>query len=59
MNVAKVSWVVAVVAALVLGIWLANTSWRSRKMIWKIQSAFVGGTVGFVAGRLSSKKGNP
>lgn len=56
MNIAKASWIVAVVGALVLGIWVANTSWRSRKLIWQMQSAFIGGSVGFVAGRLTSKK---
>jgi hypothetical protein len=53
---AKAGWSVAVVGALVLGIWVANTSWRSRKQIWQIQSALIGGSVGFVAGRLTSKK---
>ena len=36
---------------------VANTSWRSRKQIWQIQSALIGGSVGFVAGRLTSKNG--
>jgi hypothetical protein len=53
---AKTGWSIAVVGALVLGIWVANTSWRSRKQIWKIQSALIGGSVGFVAGRFTSKK---
>ena len=53
----KAGWSVAVVGALVLGIWVANTSWRSRKQIWQIQSALIGGTFGFVAGRLTSKNG--
>tara|TARA_B100001059_G_C17750079_1_gene536637 strand:+ start:596 stop:769 length:174 start_codon:yes stop_codon:yes gene_type:complete len=52
---AKAGWSIAVVAALVLGVWVANTSWRSRKLIWQTQSAFIGGTVGFIAGRLTSK----
>ena len=53
---AKAGWSVAVVGALVLGIWVANASWRSRKQLWQIQSALIGGSVGFVAGRLTSKK---
>ena len=43
------------VGSLVIGIWIANTSWRSRKYIWQMQSALIGGSVGFVIGRLSSK----
>ena len=57
MNITKAVSFFAVVGALVLGIWIANTSWRSRKQIWQIQSALIGGSVGFVAGRLTSKKG--
>ena len=56
MKIAKASWVVAVLSALVLGIWIANTSWRPRKLIWQMQSAFIGGSVGFIAGRLTSIK---
>ena len=53
---AKARWSITVIAALVIGIWFANTTWRSRKQIWQMQSALIGGSVGFVAGRLSSKK---
>ncbi len=56
MNITKAASFVAVVGALVLGIWIANTSWRSRKQIWQIQSALIGGSVGFIAVKLTSKK---
>ena len=59
MHITKAASLVAVVEALVLGTWIANTSWRSRKQIWQIQSALIGGSVGFVAGRLTSKKDYP
>ena len=44
---------VALVGALLLGIWVNNTAWRNRRLIWQLQAALVAGSVGFVAGRLS------
>ena len=44
---------VALVGALLLGIWVNNTAWRHRRLIWQLQAALVAGSVGFVAGRLS------
>jgi hypothetical protein len=54
---AKAGWSVAIVGVLVLALWVVNTSWRSRKQIWQIQSALIRGSVGFVVGRLTSKNG--
>jgi len=59
MDITKSVSIVTIIGALVLGIWIANTSWRSRKQIWQIQSAFIGGSVGFVAGRITIKKNQP
>jgi len=39
------------------GIWLNNTAWRHRRLMWQLQAAFIGGGVGFVAGRLTATKG--
>ena len=44
---------VALVGALLLGIWVNNTAWRHRRLIWQLQAALGAGSVGFVAGRLS------
>ena len=44
---------VALAGALLLGIWVNNTAWRHRRLIWQLQAALVAGSVGFVAGRLS------
>ena len=40
------------------GIWLNNTAWRHRRLMWQLQAAFIGGGVGFVAGRLTAGKGS-
>lgn len=55
-SMSKASLAVAIAAALVLGIWVSNTSWRYRKLIWQVQAALVGGAVGFVAGRITAGK---
>ena len=55
-RVSKASLAVAIGAALILGIWFTNASWRYRKLIWQVQAALVGGAVGFVAGRITAGK---
>ena len=55
-RVSKAGLTVAVGAALMLGIWFTNASWRYRKLIWQVQAALVGGAVGFVAGRVTAGK---
>jgi hypothetical protein len=39
--------------ALGTGIWLQSSVWQNRKLIWQLQAALIGGSIGFVAGRLS------
>ena len=34
------------------------TAWRHRRLMWQLQAAFIGGGVGFVAGRLTAGKGS-
>jgi uncharacterized membrane-anchored protein YhcB (DUF1043 family) len=43
----------ALAAALVVGIQVGAIPWRYRKQLWQLQGAVVGVVVGFVAGRLS------
>lgn len=43
----------ALAAAVVLGIQLGTIPWRYRKQFWQLQGALVGVVVGFVVGRLS------
>ena len=43
----------ALAAAVVLGIQLGAIPWRYRKQLWQLQGALVGVVVGFVVGRLS------
>lgn len=43
----------ALAAALVVGIQVGAIPWRYRKQLWQLQGALVGVVVGFVAGRLS------
>ena len=43
---------VALVGALLMGIWLNQTAWRNRRLIWQLQAALMAGSVGFVAGRM-------
>ena len=44
---------VALAGALLMGVWLNNTAWRHRRLIWQLQAALLAGSVGFVAGRMS------
>lgn len=43
----------ALAAALVVGIQVGAIPWRYRKQLWQLQGALVGVVVGFVAGRLT------
>ena len=42
------------IVAVGAGVWLNNTAWRHRRLMWQLQAAFIGGGVGFVAGRLTA-----
>ena len=42
-----------VVASIAVGIWMNQTAWRNRRMVWQLQAALIAGSVGFVAGRIS------
>ena len=44
-------------AAVSAGVWLNNTAWRHRRLVWQLQAAVVAGGVGFVAGRLTADRG--
>ena len=41
------------VASIAVGIWINQTAWRNRRMVWQFQAAVIAGSVGFVAGRIS------
>tara|TARA_Y200000002_G_scaffold150201_1_gene124178 strand:- start:343 stop:504 length:162 start_codon:yes stop_codon:yes gene_type:complete len=49
----KATVITVLVFAVAAGIWLNNTAWRNRKLLWQLQAALIGGGVGFVTGRLS------
>jgi len=44
------------ILAVGIGIWLNNTAWRNRRLMWQMQAAVIAGGVGFVAGRISAGK---
>ncbi|WP_186508961.1 hypothetical protein [Synechococcus sp. RS9902] len=46
------------VLAIGVGIWLNNTAWRHRRLMWQMQAAVIAGGVGFVAGRLTAGNGS-
>lgn len=48
--------VFVLILAVCTGIWLNNTAWRHRRLMWQMQAAFIGGGVGFIAGRLTAGK---
>jgi len=54
-HLTKASLLALVAGALVLGMWLNNGMWRNRKLMWQLQAAAIGGGVGFVAGRFTTK----
>ena len=47
---------VLLVMAIATGVWLNNTAWRNRRLIWQLQAAVVAGGVGFIAGRVTAGK---
>ena len=55
-NVSQAGLVVLLLLAVGAGVWLNNTAWRHRRLMWQLQAAVVAGGVGFVAGRLTSDK---
>jgi len=56
-NINEALLVCLLLMAVGTGIWLNNTAWRHRRLMWQLQAAFIGGGVGFVAGRLTATKG--
>ena len=56
-NINEALLVCLLLMAVGTGIWLNNTAWRHRRLMWQLQGAFIGGGVGFVAGRLTATKG--
>ena len=56
-NINEALLVCLLLMAVGTGIWLNNTAWRHRRLMWQLQAAFIGGGVGFVAGRLIATKG--
>jgi len=49
----KVGICLLVVASIAAGIWINQTAWRNRRMVWQLQAAVIAGSVGFAAGRIS------
>lgn len=45
---------ILLILAIATGIWLNNTAWRNRRLIWQLQAAVVAGGVGFIAGRITA-----
>ena len=50
--------IILLILAIGTGIWLNNTAWRHRRLMWQMQAAVIAGGVGFVAGRLTAGKGS-
>ena len=57
-NLGNAGLMTLLVLAIGVGIWLNNTAWRHRRLMWQMQAAVVAGGVGFVAGRMSAGKGS-
>lgn len=57
-NLGNAGLMTLLVLAIGVGIWLNNTAWRHRRLIWQMQAAVIAGGVGFVAGRLTAGNGS-
>ena len=55
-NLTQAGLVVLLVVAVGTGFWLNRMTWRHRSLVWQFQAVFIGGGVGFVAGRLTAGK---
>ena len=53
-NLTQAGLVVLLIVAVGAGFWLNRMTWRHRRLMWQLQAAFIGGGVGFVAGRLTA-----
>ena len=51
--VTKTTVITVLIFSVGVGIWINNTAWRNRKLLWQLQAAVLGGGVGFVVGRFS------
>ena len=51
--VTKTTVITVLICSVGVGIWINNTAWRNRKLLWQLQAAVLGGGVGFVVGRFS------
>ena len=56
-SLSRAGLIVLLILAVACGIWLNNTAWRNRRLIWQLQAAMVAGSVGFIAGRVTAGKG--
>ena len=56
-SLSRAGLIVLLILAVAGGIWLNNTAWRNRRLIWQLQAAMVAGSVGFIAGRVTAGTG--
>ena len=53
-SLSRAGLIILLILAVVTGIWLNNTAWRNRRLIWQLQAAVIAGGVGFIAGRITA-----
>ena len=46
---------VLMILAIATGVWLNNTTWHNRRVIWQVHTAIIaGGVVGFMTDRITT-----
>ena len=55
-SLSRAGLIILLILAVVTGIWLNNTAWRNRRLIWQLQAAVIAGGIGFIAGRITAGK---
>ena len=53
-SLSRAGLTILLILAVATGIWLNNTAWRNRRLIWQLQAAVIAGGVGFIAGRITA-----
>ena len=53
-SLSRAGLIILLILAVATGIWLNNTAWRNRRLIWQLQAAVIAGGVGFIAGRITA-----
>ena len=55
-SLSRAGLITLLILAVATGIWLNNTAWRNRRLIWQLQASVIAGGVGFLAGRTTAGK---